>query len=103
MAQAATNSSPSQTLIVLYSNRYIEVFTSDRHSTKIIAVPFMASAAGEILIEEHILQSLPPNWRETYREFNLSDRDVIKEFTVLDLALHRFDKDVFSTLTRIAT
>ena len=95
--------STPQTLIVIHGNRYIEAFTSDRHSVKIVSVPFMESVDGEILIEEHILQSLPPNWQETYREFNLSDRDIIKEFTVLDLALHRFDKDVFSTLTRIAT
>jgi len=102
MAQAAENSSPPQTLIVLHSNRYIEVFTSDRHSVKTIAVPFVESSAGEILVEEHILQSLQPSWRNVYSECNLSDRDAIKEFTVLDLALHRFDKDVFSTLTRIA-
>ena len=95
--------STPQTLIVIHGSRYIEVFTSDRHSVKIIAVPFMESAQGEILIEEHILQSLPPNWQETYCEFNLSDRDSIRDITVLDLALHRFDMAVFSTLSRIAT
>lgn len=93
--------STPQTLIVLHGNRYIEAFTSDRHRVKIIAVPFMESAAGEILIEEHILQSLPPNWQETYREFNLSDRDVIKEFTVLDLAMHQNDKALHQTLNRL--
>ena len=91
-----------QTLIVVHGNRYIEVFTSDRHNVKILTVPYIASAAGEILIEEHILQSLPPNWKGTYAECNLSYRDAIKEFTVLDLALHRFDMDVFSTLARIS-
>ena len=101
MAQAAEISTPPQTLIVLRGNRYIEVFTSDRHSAKIIAVPFMESAAGEILIEKHILQSLPPNWQDTYAECNLSDRDAIKEFTVLHLALHRFDKALHQTLNRL--
>ena len=43
--------STPQTLIVLHGNRYIEVFTTDCHSTKIIAVPFMASAAGEICVK----------------------------------------------------
>ena len=95
--------SATQTLIVIHGSRYIEVFTSDRHQVRILQVPFAATAAGEILVEEHILQSLPPNWKDTYAEFNLSDRDAIRDFTVLDLALHRFDKDVFSTLTRIAT
>ena len=94
--------STPQTLIVLHGNRYIEVFTSDRHSTKIIAVPFMASAAGEILVEEHILQSLQPSWRNVYSECNLSDRDAIKDYTVIDLAIHKGNTALHKTLNRIA-
>ena len=100
MAQAAEISTPPQTLIVLYGNRYIEVFTSDRHSAKIIAVPFMESAAGEILIEKHILQSLPPNWQDTYAECNLSDRDAIKPTTVIDLMVKAYDIDVLTTFIK---
>ena len=89
--------STPQTLIVLHGNRYIEVFTTDCHSTKIIAVPFMASAAGEILVEEHILQSLQPSWRNVYSECNLSDRDAIKPTSVIDLMVKAYDIDVLTT------
>ena len=94
--------STPQTLIVLHGNRYIEVFTTDCHSTKIIAVPFMESAAGEILIEEHILQSLQPSWRNVYSECNLSDRDAIKNYTVIDLATDRNNAALHKTLNLIA-
>lgn len=92
--------STPQTLIVIHGSRYIEVFTSDSHQVRILQVPFMESAAGEILIEEHILQSLPPNWQETYCEFNLSDRDSIRDISVVDVAIKQTDIALHQVLNR---
>ncbi len=92
--------STKQTLIVLHGNKYLEVFTSDRHAVKILAVPYADSAADESLTEEHILQSLPANWQETYCEYNLSDRDAIRDISVVDLAIHRADIALHHVLDR---
>ena len=96
----STAKKSSQTLIVLHGNRYIEVFGSDRHPVKIIAVPFAETPKDEILIEELILQRLPPSWQDTYAECNLSDRDAIKPVEVIDLAVKDFDIDVLNTFKK---
>ena len=99
MPRLAINS-PPQTLIVLHGNRYIEVFASDRHPVKIIAVPFVTTPKDEILIEELILLNLPLNWLDVYSECNLSDRDAIKPIEVIDMALKNFDTDVLTTFKK---
>lgn len=91
---------PAKTLIVLHGNRYVEVFASDQHACKILQVPFMESAAGEILTEQLILERLPHSWKETYAECNLADRDSIRDISVVDLMQQHFDLSVVQTLNR---
>ena len=95
-------SSPTQTLIVLHGNRFIEVYSSERQSVKIVNVPFVHSAQGELLIEELLELRLPPVWSKVYRDGNLIDRDAIRDIKPTDIQKRDYEVSLLRSFNRIA-
>lgn len=77
--------SKAATLIIVHGNKYIDVYSSERHPVKIVNVPDMVSKEGELLIEELLTLRLPPYWSKVYSDGFLVDRDAIKDVSVSDL------------------
>lgn len=93
--------STPQTLIVIHGNRYIEVYSNERHPVKIVNVPDMKSVEGELLIEELLQLRLVPYWAKVYTDGYLVDRDAIKDMTVLDIVKRDNDIALVKTMNRI--
>lgn len=94
--------STTQTLIVLHGNRYIEVYSSERQSTKIVNVPFVQSAKAELLIEELLELRLPHVWSKVYRDGNLIDRDAIRDIKPTDIQKRDYEVSLLRSFNRIA-
>ena len=92
----------TKTLIVLHGNRYVEVYSSERQSVKIVNVPFVQSAQGELLVEELLELRLPPVWSKVYRDGNLIDRDAIRDIKPTDIQKRDYDISVLKSFNRIA-
>ena len=88
-----------KTLVVVHGNRYLEVFSNERHSVKIVNVPNMTSIAGELETERLVNEMLPPMWRNVY-EGLLVDRDAIRDITPAELMGWNFELSMVQTLKR---
>ncbi len=95
------NNSQARTLIVLHGNRYIEVFSSERHPVKIVNVPHMQSIEGDLLIEEMLQLRLTQYWAKVYTDGFLVDRDAIREVSVTDLFIRDNDIALVKTMNAI--
>lgn len=94
--------STTQTLIVLHGNRYIDVYSNEQHSVKIVNVPDMISREGELLIEELLTLRLPQYWSKVYRDGHLIDRDAIRDIKPTDLQKRDYEVSLLRSFNRIA-
>ena len=94
--------STTQTLIVLHGNRYFDVYSNERQAVKIVNVPFVHSAKGELLIEELLELRLPSVWSKVYRDGHLIDRDAIRDIKPTDIQKRDYEVSFLRSFNRIA-
>jgi len=89
-------------LIVVHGNEYIEVFCETRDATvKIVNVPAMHTASGELVIEELLSVRLTQPWAKVHGEGYLIDRDAIRDIKVTDIIDRDEDCRLHSALSKI--
>lgn len=99
---STSKSSQTKTLIVLHGNRYIEVYSSEQQSVKIVNVPDTISREGELLIEELLTLRLPQHWAKVYTDGLLVDRDAIRDIKPTDIQKRDYEVSLLRCFNRIA-
>lgn len=103
-SQSGSNASrpqPASVLILLGSDKTIDVFSDGNDRCRIVRVPDTKQARGELLVEELLQLRLDHFWQRVYRDGYLIGSDVIKPFDARDIQLRDFDISISRSLDRV--
>lgn len=92
---------PSSVLIVIGSDKTIDVYSDGKVRCRIVRVPHTQQARGELLVEELLLLRLDSFWSRVYRYGKLIGSDIIKPFDARDIQLRDFDISISRSLDRV--